>query len=829
MKLIDVFEARLIGFSLSMLLALPCAAGAATIGDSLQRELSGIGPNETAEVIVSFEGDGPLTLEQLGVLEDLGITGVYFQALPIAGVLATRAQVEALDRHEGVRSLWLNEALEYENQNSTALTGVDKLRTDRNLRSGGLPASGRGIGVLVNDSGIDGQHPDLQYPEHVVQNVAAQTNLHAQDALLPITYVEDVPDTDLAVGHGTHVSGIIGGTGAAAAGGKYEGVAPGADLIGYGSGAGLFILDSIGGFDYALVNQSRYNIRVISNSFGNPSDTGTDFNPDDPTNIATKRLADRNIVVVFSAGNSGSGEGTITGNFKKAPWVIVAGAGDSRGLLADFSSRGKRNGGGQVVVDGETFTWFDRPAVVAPGVDVISTQAKSDALGTGDDLPPAEDLFYTIKSGTSMAAPHVSGVVALMLEANPALHWTEVREILEETATNMPGYEVFEVGAGYINAHAAVAAAKGVRDDYGLTLILGRDFNAGVNVSSEAGPAFDLFFTPVNTPAAQSDVETFVVPQGLATISASANVSENTVAIVLTDPDGNRFGSAISLPLLGPSIGVTAPARPGEWTIEIRGIGSVSGVALDPLGLGNGTAVPGTIHVDTSFIRIDGFFGLGDIAGHPAQGIIEQAVSRRLVDARSGGAYEPDAAIVRGELADYLTLGTGIRQFRPTDGSDSLSDAFGLTLAAAEAVTARGGPLRDLNHVQMATVKPAAPGIYDPAGTVSRAELAYSMVQALGLESIAEEIAAQLNGPITVAFKDERVPLEDDAEVPDALRGHVQLALDLQIMRAEFSLEQGPFELEPTIKARFHPLDAETRAGYAFAAVNWLDRFRQAE
>lgn len=828
MRSIHIFTARLTGLFLSLLLALPFAASAAIIGDSLQRELAGLGPTEVAEVIVSFEDEGPLTLAQLGALEGLGLTGIHFQALPIAGVLATPAQVEALAGLDGVRSVWLNEALEYDNQNGTAMTGVDKLRTDQNLRSNGLPASGKGIGVLINDSGVDGNHPDLKYPDHVVQNVLGQVNLHAQDALLPITYVEDVPDTDIAGGHGTHVSGTIGGTGAAA-GGKYEGVAPGADLIGYGSGAGLFILDTIGGFDYALVNQVRYNIRVVSNSFGNPSDTGTDFNPDDPTNIATKRLADRNIVIVFSAGNSGSGENTITGNFKKAPWVIVAGAGDSRGALADFSSRGKRNGGGQVTVDGETFTWYDRPAIVAPGVDVISAQAKSDALGVGEDLPPAEDAFYSIKSGTSMAAPHTSGIVALILEANPALHWSGVRAILENTATNMPGYEDWEVGAGYVNAHAAVAAAAGARDDYGLLPILNRQFNSEARVSRQEGPSFDLFFTPLNSPAAQSDVETFSVPQGLATVSATANVSDNTVALVITDPNGNRYGSAISLPLLGPSIGVTAPAVAGDWTIEIRGIGSVSGVALDPLGLGNGTAVPDTIHVNTSFIRVDGFSGLQDIKSHPARGIIEQAISERLVDARAGGWYKPNALITRGELADYMTLGTGIRQFRPTDGSNSLSDASGLILAAAEAVTARGGPLRDLNHVQTATVQPAAPRKYAPGGTVPRAGLARAMVQALGLESVAAQIAAQLDGPITVAFKDERVPLDDDAEVPDALRGHVQLALDLQIMRAEFSLEQGPFELEPTVHAHFRPRSAETRAGYAFAAVNWLDRFRQAE
>lgn len=795
-------------------------AGAVTVGESLQSALAAAGPDDAIEVIVSFHGDGPLTSEQIAALEALGLSGIHLEALPMAGVVATPAQVEALAEVDSVRSLWLNEPLDLENDESRALTGVDRMRTDPNLRTSmGLPYSGNGIGVLINDSGIDGQHPDLQFPDKVVQNVAAQTNLHALDDMLPITYTEDVPDTDIAGGHGTHVAGITGGTGAAS-GGQFAGVAPGADIIGYGSGAVIFILDSLGGFDYALVNQFRYNIRVVSNSFGSPSDTGTDFDPDHPTNIATKKLADRNMVIVFSAGNSGSGEDTITGNFKKAPWVVAVAAANKDGSLADFSSRGKRDGGGEVEIDGETFTWVDRPRVTAPGVGVVSTQAKTGVLPGGD-----QPSRYTTASGTSMSAPHVSGIVALILEANPQLHWSEVIEILEDTATNIPGRADWEVGAGMVNAHAAVATAAGARDDFGLIQNLNREFNASVLESRIPGPDFELSFSPVGP----TDVETFTVADGLSTVIASANVSDNTVALVLVDPDGNRFASAISLPLLGPSIAVSAPAVAGEWTIQVRGIGSISGVAVDPLGLTNGVALPGTVDTSVSFMQVDGFTGLNDIDGHPAQGFIEQAVASRLVDSRPGGLYEPDEALTRAELADFMVAGTGIRQFRPTDGSDSLVDVFDLELAAAEAVVARGGPLRDQRHVQAATVRPVADGVFDPDGAVERAELAYSLVQALGLEAEAEAVRAALEDePITVAFKDERIPLEDDGEVPAALRGHVQLALDLQLMIVEFSLEQGPFDPEPTILAHFHPLDDVSRAGYAFSAVNYLDRFRQA-
>jgi serine protease AprX len=802
---------------------LPTGLFAAVIGDSLQQKLAELGPLEPVEVIVSFDHDGPLENDQIAALDAHILGGFHFQELPIAGVLVAAGQVSALAGIDGVRSLWLNEQLEYDNDHSTAITGVDRMRADSNLRTAmGLPYSGKGIGVLVNDSGIDGHHPDLPFPDKVVQNVAAQTNLNSLSPLLPITYLENIPDSDIAGGHGTHVAGTVGGTGAAS-GGAFEGAAPGADIIGYGSGAGLFILDTLGGFDYALVNQFQYNIRVVSNSFGSPSDTGTDFNPDHPTNIATKRLADRNIVVVFSAGNSGPGEDTITGNFKKAPWVITVGAGDSNGNLAGFSSRGLRGGGGEAMVGGQLFEWVDRPRVVAPGVDVISARAKTDPLAV-----PSLDgsIFYDAKSGTSMSAPHVSGIVALMLEANPTLHWWEVTEILEATATNMPGYEDWEVGAGYVNAHAAVAMAAGVRDDYGKTLSLDREFNAFVNESRIDGPAVELLFVPLGEP----EVKSFEVSEGLSTVIARANVSENTVALVLTDPNGNRYGSGISLPVLGPSIAVSAPAVAGTWTIEARGIGAVSGVALDPLGLTNGVAVPGTINAQISFMQVDGFEGLDDIQGHPAQGIIEHAVANRLLDARSGGLFDPDATITRAEAADYLTLGAGMRQLRPTDGSDSFIDVQGRDLATAEAVAGNGGALRDREHLQGATMPAAGDGSFDPHGSVDRAELARVFVQALGLEAEAEAVRQALeNEPVTVAFGNERVELLDDADIPEALRGHVQLALDFQLLNAFFSIEQGPFDLFPTIQAEFRPLEDSSRATYAFAAVNFLDRFRQSQ
>jgi serine protease AprX len=293
-------------------------SGAVSTDPGLQDALATA--TDPVQVVVTFDGEGVPTAADVALLSDLGITtGRTFHSLPIAGVLATADQVAALEARPEVRSLYLNREVDYELDDYTALTGVDDVRTDAKLTkgNGGLPVTGDGVGVVVNDSGVDGTHSDLEFDDHLVQNVAAQTNLNAlEPTLLPVTWVEDVPNTDSTGGHGTHVAGIVGATGERSSG-KYEGVAPGADLVGYGSGAGLLLLDVLGGFDYALTHQVEYDIRVITNSWGTTSDRCTDVDPDDPVNVATKDAYDRNIVVVFSAGNSGPDECTITGNYKK--------------------------------------------------------------------------------------------------------------------------------------------------------------------------------------------------------------------------------------------------------------------------------------------------------------------------------------------------------------------------------------------------------------------------------------------------------------------------------------------------------------------------------
>ncbi|PKR77737.1 peptidase S8 [Halalkalibacillus sediminis] len=416
------------------------------------------------EVIIAFNESEQE--KRMSLLENLSIeTAVVFNELPMAGALVTKQHIEELSHLDSVRSVYFNKSLEYENDDSTDLTGVNEVRTDSEFQKSndGLPITGKDVGVVVNDSGVDGTHEDHKLGSNLVQNAVGSLNLNSTVGIFPVTYVEDVPNSDSSSGHGTHVSGTVGGTGAKS-GGKYEGVAPGANLVGYGSGAAIAMLDILGGFDYALTHQREYNIRVITNSWGDTGDAGNPFDPEDPVNIATKKLYDRGILTVFSAGNSGPDADSISGNYKKAPWVVTVAAGKKNGELTDFSSRGAEDGGGTEMVDGEAWEWVDQPTVTAPGENIISTRVIGtlSALSATDDaefISPAHLPYYTTMSGTSMAAPHVAGIAALLFEADPTLSPLEVKEILSQTATEMEGYETWEVGAGYVNAYQAVKLA----------------------------------------------------------------------------------------------------------------------------------------------------------------------------------------------------------------------------------------------------------------------------------------------------------------------------------------------------------------------------------
>lgn len=451
--------ARLVAVALAVvaLFGAGQAQAAAHIGSDLAAKLLTALPLQQLEVIVTYRQSGPLQASQVTALNLLGVTrGVRFQNLPVAGVLATPGAIRSLAQRSDVLSIHSNRALTYFNQEARELSGVNALQADPNYGF-----TGTGVAVMVNDSGIDATHGDLSYGSKVVQNVQALTNLSSILTFLPVTYLENQLNSDISSGHGTHCAGTVAGTGTRS-GGLYRGVAPDAKLVGYGSGVVITILDGIGGFDYALSHQNSFAapIRVISNSWGS---SGT-FDPTDPINLASYAAYKAGIVVLFAAGNEGPAANTHN-PYAQAPWVISVGAGNKDGTLADFSSRGNPGETGTFTMpDGQSWTYVNQPTVVATGASIISTRTVTGVvplLGAPDDinLDPLHIPFYTTMSGTSMATPHVAGIVALLFEANPNLTPADVKAILTSTAKPMAGRSAFEVGAGHVDAYEAAQVA----------------------------------------------------------------------------------------------------------------------------------------------------------------------------------------------------------------------------------------------------------------------------------------------------------------------------------------------------------------------------------
>jgi len=325
-----------------------------------------------------------------------------------------------------------------------------------------LGFDGAGVGVAVIDSGIAAWHDDLTDADTASQRIARFVDFVGGQ-----TYPYD------DYGHGTHVAGIIAGNGFDSSGAR-SGVARGASLVVLkaldGSGSGR-ISDLIAALNYVVDHRGELNIRVVNLSIGAGVYESYDS---DLLAQATKRLVERGVVVVSAAGNNGhtsSGQtqyGGITspGN---APWVLTVGAASHMGtidraddIVASFSSRGP--------------TRYDaaaKPDVVAPGVGIESLAAPNAQLSStysayllngtiATAFPP-----YLSLTGTSMATPVVTGTVALMLQANPALTPNAVKAILQYTAEPYAGYDALTEGAGFLDAAGAVALAQYFADPHG--------------------------------------------------------------------------------------------------------------------------------------------------------------------------------------------------------------------------------------------------------------------------------------------------------------------------------------------------------------------------
>ena len=458
---------------------LAAAAHAAPTIDPFLRSRVNSLPLSLTPVVITF--DRKPAGAEFAMLQSIGITGGrYLNQLPMVLTSINLAQFNSLKTRSNIRSLYANRTFRLLDLEGRSITGIEDLVRDQEVtqRNQGMPVSGKNIGVAYIDTGIDATHPDLVLGQNVAQNAyfaTADLPIEPPAGFLPVIPVENTPMSDVEGGHGTFGAAVTAGTGAASAG-LYTGMAPGAKLIGIraGNDVGLSTYAIVQAMDYTLVNQFRYNIRVCNNSWGTTL-ADYPYDPNDPINTATRTMHDRNITVVFAAGNDGDAPDMIN-PFSVAPWVVSVAAAEKRGLgtPAGFSSRGNDNGTGHDTAGQPADAALSpnlRPDITGSGVDIKSARSKAPGVtnvagtlpifvGANDlsTIPPALLPYYTTSQGTSFSTPQVSGIVALMLEANPLLTPDEIVTILRQTATPMP-YEERVVGAGYVDAHNAVRRA----------------------------------------------------------------------------------------------------------------------------------------------------------------------------------------------------------------------------------------------------------------------------------------------------------------------------------------------------------------------------------
>lgn len=258
-------------------------------------------------------------------------------------------------------------------------------------------ATGRGVRVAVLDTGIDMSHPDLK--------------ANIEGGFDCINETTDVVDDN---GHGTHVAGTI-----AALDNDFGvvGVAPEARLYAvkaFDSRGQGQVSDIVQGMEWCMTNRAQ----VINMSFGTADSSRA-------LTVAINKAAEAGIVMIAAAGNDGRRDGVLYPARDPNVMAVTASTRDDR--IASFS-----NSGTQV-------------AVAAPGEDVYSTY---------------RDGGYKSLTGTSMACPHVAGVVALLLSASPGLTRDDVREVVCGTATKLPGFSLDQQGSGLVNAGAAISRVR---------------------------------------------------------------------------------------------------------------------------------------------------------------------------------------------------------------------------------------------------------------------------------------------------------------------------------------------------------------------------------
>jgi subtilisin family serine protease len=409
-----------------------------------------------------------------------------FEQIGVAVARGTAAQVADARDEPGVSYLEGNSPIAFADQTSNIATrGAEAVATLTG--ADGSPLDGSGVSVAVIDSGVDPTHPYLQDAgggSAVVaslKSVCLDESNSAPDCVVPVPTSLDT-DTLSGGGHGTHVNGIVAGRPTTLTDGtQLQGAAPGASLVDISTGAVLLIVGADSALNWVLENHEHPcgagvsadacpPIKVTNNSYG-PTGGGV-FDPESATVKLQRALAADGVVTVWAAGNDGGDGATAltnppgqdpTGGVISVASFYDEGTGTRDGVVSEYSSRG---------LVGDSSTW---PDVSAPGEDITSScRLYLPICATGlapQNGPGALDVgTFNAISGTSMAAPHIAGIVAQLFQADPAATPAEIEAAITGTAyryTDGAAYTTvgdrttsYDKGAGLVDVVAAVGALR---------------------------------------------------------------------------------------------------------------------------------------------------------------------------------------------------------------------------------------------------------------------------------------------------------------------------------------------------------------------------------
>jgi len=316
--------------------------------------------------------------------------------------------------------------------------------------------TGTDIVIAILDTGVDDNHESLDGKFVAGVDVSREYS------------IEGNPDD--GNGHGSHCAGIAMGNGGATdddgdSEPDYQGTAPDALLVDVKIGTeigGNLGNAIVRGIEWCRDNKDGYDIRVLSISFG--STQGSD-GQDATSRAANEAVLEDGLIIVAAAGNAGPNNDGIPPP-ASADEVITVGSVDNnesipRGddYIADSSNRGPREDDGDEDRIDEL-----KPDLCAPGVSIMSVRYSE--IGQGNPNIQGE---YVESSGTSMACPHITGIIALMLDANPDLSPMEVKQLLRKTAERrgepydpeLDKHYSREYGWGIVDAYKVIRAVLG--------------------------------------------------------------------------------------------------------------------------------------------------------------------------------------------------------------------------------------------------------------------------------------------------------------------------------------------------------------------------------